>query len=227
MLTLELVTGSGFGTLLGVQHALEADHLAAVSTLVSEERSSYRAALLGVSWGLGHTSSLVIVGTALVLLRADLPPGVAELFEFAVALMMIALGVRSMGLAAQHRAGARVHPHDAGSVAQRRPPAKGRTFSRRPLMYGIVHGLAGSGALTALVVTTLPSTAARLTYLALFGLGSTLGMAGLSGMLGWPLARMGSRHAVARGVSLLVGCVSAGLGTIKAYPQVVQFLSQQ
>ena len=226
MLTLELVTGSGFGTLLGVQHALEPDHLAAVSTLVSEERSSYRAALLGVSWGLGHTSSLVIVGTALVLLRADLPSGVAELFEFAVALMMIALGVRAMGMATQHRADARVHPHDAASVAQRPPPAKGRTLSRRPLLYGIVHGLAGSGALTALVVTTLPSTAARLTYLALFGLGSTLGMAVLSGMLGWPIARMGKRHAVTRGISLLVGCVSAGLGTIKAYPHVVQFLSQ-
>lgn len=227
MLTLELITGSGFGTLLGVQHALEPDHLAAVSTLVSEERSSYRAALLGVSWGLGHTSSLVIVGTALVLLRADLPSGVAELFEFAVALMMIALGVRAIGMATQHRAGAHVHPHDAASVAQRPPPAKGRTLSRRPLMYGIVHGLAGSGALTALVVTTLPSTAARLTYLAVFGLGSTLGMAVLSGMLGWPIARMGRRHAATRGISLLVGCVSAGLGTIKAYPQVVQFLSQQ
>ena len=67
-----------------------------------------------------------------------------------------------------------------------------------PLLVGAVHGLAGSGALTALVLTTLPTAAARLTYMALFGLGSTLGMAALSGLLGWPLARMGNHHAVAR-----------------------------
>jgi hypothetical protein len=86
------------------------------------------------------------------------------------------------------------------------------TLARRPLLVGAVHGLAGSGALTALVLTTLPSTAARLTYMALFGLGSTLGMAALSGLLGWPLARMGSHHAVARGMSIIVGCMSTALG---------------
>lgn len=224
MLTLELVTGSGFGTLLGVRHALEPDHLAAVSTLVSEERSSYRAALLGVSWGLGHTSSLVIVGTALVLLRTELPLVVVDVFEFAVALMMIALGVRAMAIGTRQRAGARVHRHDS-AVSRQAPRANDRALARRPLLYGVVHGLAGSGALTALVVTTLPSTAARLAYLALFGLGSTLGMAALSGMLGWPIARMGGRHAFTRAVSLLVGCVSACLGTMRAYPQVIQFLS--
>jgi hypothetical protein len=85
-------------------------------------------------------------------------------------------------------------------------------LARRPLLVGAVHGLAGSGALTALVLTTLPTTAARLTYMALFGLGSTLGMAALSGLLGWPLARMGNHHAVARAVSLAVGLVSTALG---------------
>src|SRR5256885_2027571 len=82
------------------------------------------------------------------------------------------------------------------------------TLARRPLLVGAVHGLAGSGALTALVLATLPSTAARLTYMGLFGLGSTLGMAALSGMLGWPLARVGRHHGVARAVGLAVGCVS-------------------
>ena len=72
------------------------------------------------------------------------------------------------------------------------------TLARRPLLVGAVHGLAGSGALTALVLTTLPTTAARLTYMALFGLGSTLGMAALSGLLGWPLARAWRNHARGR-----------------------------
>ena len=92
------------------------------------------------------------------------------------------------------------------------------TLARRPLLIGAVHGLAGSGALTALVLTTLPSTGARLTYMALFGLGSTVGMAALSGLLGWPLARLGAHHAVARGVSLAVGAMSVVLGLFWGYP---------
>src|SRR5262249_56190029 len=68
------------------------------------------------------------------------------------------------------------------------------TLARRPLLVGAVHGLAGSGALTALVLATLSSTTARITYMALFGLGSTLGMAALSGLLGWPLARLGANQ---------------------------------
>jgi len=92
------------------------------------------------------------------------------------------------------------------------------TLARRPLLVGAVHGLAGSGALTALVLTTLPSTAARLSYIALFGLGSTLGMAALSGVLGWPLARLGHNRRLARAVSLVVGCVSTTLGVWWGYP---------
>ena len=98
------------------------------------------------------------------------------------------------------------------------------TLARRPLLVGAVHGLAGSGALTALVLTTLPTTAARIAYMALFGLGSTLGMAALSGVLGWPLARLGTHHAVARGISLAVGCLSIGLGLVWGYPFVFRLL---
>ena len=100
------------------------------------------------------------------------------------------------------------------------------TLARRPLLVGAVHGLAGSGALTALVLATLPSTAARITYMALFGFGSTLGMAALSGLLGWPLARIGPHQAVARGVSALVGCVSRRRsGSSWGYPFTSRLLS--
>jgi hypothetical protein len=81
-----------------------------------------------------------------------------------------------------------------------------------------MHGLAGSGALTALVVTLLPSMATRLAYLALFGAGSIVGMAVLSGLLGWPLARLWNHRWLGRGLSLLVGCVSTALGLSWAYP---------
>ena len=98
------------------------------------------------------------------------------------------------------------------------------TLARRPLLVGAVHGLAGSGALTALVLATLPTAAARLIYMALFGLGSTIGMAALSGVLGWPLARVGQHHALARAVSLTVGCVSTLLGLAWGYPLVARLL---
>jgi hypothetical protein len=216
MPALEFLASSGLGSLLGMRHALEPDHLAAVSTLVSREQSGYRAAWLGVCWGVGHTLALVVVAAALIVLRAEMPASVANLFELLVAAMLIALGVRAMLIASRH-SGTGAHRHGHGFVVHSHDGTPhvhigGWTLARRPLIVGAVHGLAGSGALTALVLATLPTTAARLTYMALFGIGSTLGMAIVSGLLGWPLARLGANQTVARTVSLTVGCVSMLLG---------------
>ena len=215
---LDLLTSSGLGSLLGVRHALEPDHLAAVTTLVSRERSSIRAAMLGACWGLGHTLSLVVVGALLIVLRKEMPAALTEVFELGVAVMLIALGVRAVLQAVRqgsdgperlHRHGPVVHSH-AGVASHLH--VGHWTLARRPLLIGAVHGLAGSGALTALVLATLPTTASQLSYMALFGLGSTFGMAALSGLLGWPLARFGTHHLVARVVTLAVGCTSTLLG---------------
>jgi len=221
MPVLELLTSSGFGSLLGMRHALEPDHLAAVSTLVSRERSSMKAALLGVCWGIGHTFGLIVVGAVLVFLRAELPPRIADVFELLVAIMLIVLGSRAV-LQAVRQGPAHLHNHAFAVHRHSGLPAHVHigtwTLARRPLLIGAVHGLAGSGALTALVLTTLPSTGARLSYMALFGLGSTVGMAALSGLLGWPLARLGTHHAVARGVSVAVGAMSVVLGLFSGCP---------
>jgi len=222
----ELIGSSSLGSLLGMRHAFEPDHLAAVSTLVSRERSSLKAALLGVCWGLGHTAALFVVGASLVLLRAEMPEAMSDLFECAVAVMLIALGVRAIRQAAQQGPHGPLHLHRHGRVVHSHVGVQSHvhigswTLARRPLIVGAVHGLAGSGALTALVLTTLPTTTARLSYMVLFGLGSTLGMAALSGLLGWPLARLGTHHAVARSITLLVGCISAGLGLVWGYSAV-------
>jgi high-affinity nickel-transport protein len=227
---LELLTSAGLGSLLGVRHAFEPDHLAAVSTLVTRERGSYRAALLGACWGLGHTLSLVVVGAALIALRTEMPLRVSNLFELGVAAMLVGLGIRALLLAARQgpEGPSRVHHH--GHTTHQHPgvPAHvhmGRwTLARRPLLVGAVHGLAGSGALTALVLTTLPTATARLAYISLFGLGSTLGMAALSGVLGWPLARLGSNPALGRLVSVAVGCFSIVLGVVWGYPLLAPLL---
>jgi hypothetical protein len=230
MPALDILASSGLGSLLGVRHALEPDHLAAVSTLVTRDRAGFRAALLGAWWGLGHTLSLVIVGAVLVALRVDMPPRVADLFEFLVAIMLIGLGVHAIVQAARmgpsgpaelHRRRLSVHQHGGLPVHVH---IGSWTFAQRPLLIGAVHGLAGSGALTALVLTTLPSATAQLTYMALFGLGSTVGMAALSGLIGWPLARWAAHEGVGRGLSFLVGCVSMGIGVVWGYPYVVALL---
>jgi len=209
------LASAGFGSLLGVRHALEPDHLAAVATLMTGERSSAKAAWLGACWGLGHTLTLLTAGTVLVVMRVDMPVFASEMFELGVILLLLGFGLRAIYQAYAGPAGP-THTHANGRSSE--PLRRRRTLARRPLVVGAVHGLAGSGALTALVVATLPSTLTRLSYLALFGIGSTLGMAVLSGLLGWPMARAGGHRATARTLSLAVGCVSTVLGLIWGYP---------
>jgi len=225
---LEILTSSGFASLLGMRHALEPDHIAAVTTLVSREQSSYRAAWLGVCWGIGHTLTLFVVGLGLVLVRKEIPAGLADVFEISVAAMLIALGLRSVLQAVQLGSKGPSYLHRHHSIIHQHPGVPAHvhighwTFARRPLIVGMVHGLAGSGALAALVLTTLPTTTSRLAYMILFGLGSTAGMAALSGLLGWPLARLGSHQRVTRGISFVVGGMSMALGIIWGYPLIAR-----
>jgi len=150
-------------------------------------------------------------------LNADMPAFASQAFEFGVVLMLVGFGMRAIYQGAWGRLPGPTHSHAKRGMSA--PTRAGRwTIARRPLVVGAVHGLAGSGALTALVVTTLPSTLTQLSYLALFGIGSTAGMAVLSGLLGWPLARMGGHRATVRSLSLAVGCVSTVLGLLWGYP---------
>ena len=210
-------TSAGLGTLLGMRHALEPDHLAALSVLLTGERSIRKAAWLGVYWGIGHTLTLLAAGTLLVVLRAEMPAMASDVLAGAVVLMLIGFGCRAIYLSASPVPQGPTHSHVQGA-ASGSDSVGPWTLARRPLFVGAVHGLAGSGALTALVMATIPSMGARLAYLALFGVGSTLGMAALSGLLGWPIARVGTHGAVARSVSLIVGSISIMLGLFWGYP---------
>src|SRR5207302_6561552 len=114
-------TGSAFGAVLGMRHALEPDHLAAVSTLVAGERRSIRAVFLGVCWGVGHTVALVAVGVALIVLRAELPQRLTDLFEFCVALMLVALGTQAIRRAARQGPAGPAALHHHGPLVHRHP----------------------------------------------------------------------------------------------------------
>ena len=202
------VSAAGLGTLLGVRHALEPDHLAAVSTLLTGGRSSSRAAWLGTCWGIGHSITLLIAGAVLIVLRGSMPAVASEVFESCVVLLLVGFGVRSILHSASPTPPASSHVHAKPGTSK----GDRWTIARRPLIVGAVHGLAGSGALTALVMTTLPSMPTQLAYMVLFGAGSTLGMAVLSGLLGWPIARVGGHRWIGRAIFLVVGCTSAALG---------------
>ena len=228
---MEAVAGSLLGVLFGMRHACEPDHLAAISTLVVEERSARKGLLLGMAWGLGHTAALFGVAVALTFLRAGLPVRVADAFELGVALMLLALGARALARAARegtagprklHAHGGTHHEHEAAS----RHVHLGRwTLAGRPLVVGIVHGLAGSGALTAVALASLPSSGARLAYVALFGFGSILGMAALSGLVGWPLAHLGRRPGAARALAAATGLFSIGLGVFWGWPLLTRIVT--
>jgi nitrile hydratase accessory protein len=207
---------AGLGTLLGMRHALEPDHLAAVTTLMTGERSSAKAAWLGACWGLGHTLTLLSAGALLVMLKVEMPAMAALVFEICVVVMLVGFGVRAIYQGAYQESAGPKHSH--GRPRAFSPFRMDRWTLARPLLVGAVHGLAGSGALVALVVTTLPSAVTRLGYLTLFGVGSTVGMAALSGLLGWPIARAGTNRIFVRILSVAVGGVSTALGLFWGYP---------
>ncbi len=218
------------GLVLGLRHALDADHVAAVATLVEGQGALRRAALTGFVWGVGHAVTLGIVGGLLVALRVTVPERIALLFEFAVGLMLVGLGVRA--LLAGVRPSLHVHPHehdgvahahlhlhavrhDAGSTAAPHHHPHPLRGGLRPFLVGSLHGLAGTGALVLLVLTTLPTVFLGWLYLGIFGLGSIAGMLLMSLALGAPLAlahaRANSLYVLLR---LAAGAGSVGLGVL-------------
>ena len=213
------------GVLLGLRHAFEPDHLTAVSTLVVEARDARRGMLLGAVWGIGHTISLIVVGTLLLVTGAVLPARTAAIFELCVAAMLVVLGVRSLVIAVRDggRGSVHRHEHPHGAHVHAGPDAHvhvaGRTLAWRPLIVGLVHGLAGSGAITALAFAAIPTLATRVAYIALFGLGSVAGMAIASGLAGASLQHAATTPARRRAITVASGLLSIALGIVWAIPE--------
>ncbi len=234
----------GLGLVFGLKHATEVDHVIAVSTIVSEHRKLSRAALVGGLWGAGHTASLMLVGTVVLLLRVAIPERVANWLEFCVALMIIGLGVHAFLRALRRRSDIHLHKHqhDGDDVAHahvhfHEPGAEphddahgqhshaASTHSHavariglKPLFVGAMHGLAGSAALTLLVLTQINSAAIGLLYLTIFGVGSIFGMLIMSGLIGLPFALSARRfNGIHYGLQALAGAVSIAFGFWYAY----------
>jgi hypothetical protein len=202
------------GLLVGLRHSFEPDHLTAVSTLVGETHNLRGGAMLGALWGVGHTLALVAVGSILLLVGASLPERAAVIFELCVAGMLLVLGARAIVVALRAAAAHRAHGH----VAHDHGHSGVRALSWRPLAVGLVHGLAGSGALTAIAFAELPGAGARLLYMTFFGLGSIAGMALASGAAGVTLRVIARSGGARRGLGLATGALSIIVGVLWAIP---------
>ena len=201
--TAYLVSLLATGFLLGLRHALDADHVVAVTTLLRRRADLKTLLGYGATWGLGHTATLLATGLFVLAFRRAIPDDVASLFEGTVGVMLIVLGL-----------GVLVRPARPAAAGAGPEPASfsARAVGLRPFLVGSVHGLAGSAALMLLVLSTVPSAGAGVVYILVFGLGSILGMLLFSGALSFPLSFVARHDVLYRWVQAAVGCVSIGLG---------------
>jgi sulfite exporter TauE/SafE len=183
------------GLLLGLKHAMEADHVSTVATLASRSSSTRQTVGVAAAWGLGHASSLVVLGTVLVALGATLPAAVARAFELAIGLILIALGVDVLRRLRQRRVHLHVHEHGGTrhlhahaheEKSDQHDHRHGSSLWRRSLLIGGVHGLAGSAVVTVLALPA-GSIGRALVYLLVFGAGTVLGMVALTLVVSLPL----------------------------------------
>ena len=233
------------GFLLGLKHALDADHLIAISTIVSERRGWLSSGITGALWGIGHTAALLAVGVVVTLLGLHIPDKLAIAMELAVALMLIILGANVLRQlwrggtvhlhVHSHDGTTHIHPHvhtveetqghdiahfhhsfSLAALIQR--TTKHIHKGRRTVLIGMVHGMAGSAALMLIVLAALPSATLRLLYVTVFGIGSIGGMLMMSMVVGLPFLWTANRFGkLNSAVRGLAGFVSVGFGVYLAW----------
>jgi hypothetical protein len=217
------------GFLLGMKHATEADHLAAVATLATRQSTLMQTLRQGVAWGIGHTLVLLLVGGFVLWLGKTVPARTSETLEFAVGVMLLALGVdvlrrvRLQYLEDHGPALERAYPAIGldGCSASKRTPYPRAHVSRVPgraLLIGMIHGMAGSAAMVLLGLSVAPTVAAGLIYIAIFGVGSILGMALLSAVIAVPLTLSARWLGWLRAsMNASVGAFTCALGLVIVY----------
>jgi ABC-type nickel/cobalt efflux system permease component RcnA len=225
----------GLGFLLGMQHALEADHIAAVSSIAARRTDVGDIVKHGLTWGLGHTLTLFAFAGAAILLGHAIPEAMARPMETAVGVMLVGLGAHVLWRLWRDRVHFHRHGHSDGTVHfhahshageaaahARAAHAHEHGFRWRTLLVGLMHGMAGSAALLLLAVSQASSPAIGLGYVALFGIGSMIGMGGLSTLIAVPIAASARWLTFAnRGLQGAVGLVTVAIGVTTIVETVV------
>lgn len=226
---------TGLGLILGMRHSTDADHVVAVSTIVSKQRSIRGAAFIGSIWGLGHTITIFIVGSLIILFGVEIPPRLGLSMEFSVAIMLILLGVLNLSGIMQKMT-SYLTPLIAGRTSTPDPAQATNTKTKmekwldnsigqfglyqclRPLIIGLVHGLAGSAAVALLVLSTIHNPVWATVYLLIFGAGTTIGMMCMTAAIAVPFAFGGHRFTrLNRYFGVASGMASLCFGTFLVY----------
>jgi high-affinity nickel-transport protein len=224
MVSIAMILLVGFA--LGMRHATDPDHVVAVTTIVARQRGVGQAGLIGALWGLGHTFTIFAVGAAIILFGVAIPPRLGLSIEFAVACMLILLGVLNLtGMLrrVQERFLANPLVPKAGEMlrANGRPDMfrdLGAFNVFRPLLIGIVHGLAGSAAVALLVMTTIRDPWWAIAYLLLFGLGTVAGMILITALIAMPIVWSQRRFSsLNHGITVVSGLISLSFGFFLTY----------
>ncbi len=195
----------GVSFVLGLKHALDGDHIVAVSTVVAENRGVMRTSLVGTFWGIGHTLALMFVGMAVLVFDVEISPKVASFAELFVAMMLIFLGFDLL-----RKMRGEIFSNNSACAVQ-----STQQYMRKPFLIGVVHGLAGSAALMVMVVATMQSIVDGLLHVAVFGLGTIGGMCTMSIVMGLPFA-LGreSLKTFVSSIKVLAGVASVAFGLV-------------
>jgi high-affinity nickel-transport protein len=198
------------GLFFGVRHATDADHVVAITTIVSREQTTRSAMRVGAVWGVGHTVTILVVGGGIILLGLVIPPRVGLLMELGVAVMLIVLGLMNLAGALRRIDRAAHASSEALGSAPRR--------QLRAFVVGVVHGVAGSAAVALLVLSTIDDAGWALLYLGIFGIGTVIGMMLLTTAMALPIAAAARRFgSLERVLSRVTGLVSIAFGAFLAY----------
>ncbi|MBU8880696.1 sulfite exporter TauE/SafE family protein [Bacillus sp. FJAT-29790] len=200
------------GFILGIKHAIEPDHVIAVSTIASESKKLWQASLAGVFWGIGHTATLFIIGLILIIFKNDISDKWSLSLEFLVGIMLVYLGLASI-LSIKKR---KKHIHQHSDNQESTSFSKKRSYFRS-LIIGLIHGLAGSGAMVLLTMSTVHTVWQGALFIIVFGVGTIAGMLMFTTVIGIPFVISKKRVETRYTLILTTGAISAVFGIYYMY----------
>lgn len=220
-----LLSVLALGFVLGIKHAIEPDHVIAVSTIASQSKKLFRSSLAGVFWGIGHTATLFIMGIILILMKGEIPEKWAMSLEFLVGIMLVYLGVSTILSfknihvhndnhdREEHK---NVHSHKHSGLHEHKHQHKEVSYIKSMLI-GLVHGLAGSGAMVLLTMSTVNSVWESAIYILVFGVGTVIGMLFFTTIIGLPFVFSSKKISLNKTLTQITGCISLVFGVFYMY----------
>jgi sulfite exporter TauE/SafE len=222
---ISIFTILAMGFVLGIKHAIEPDHVIAVSTIASQSKKLYRSTLAGVFWGIGHTSTLFLTGIILILMKGEIPEKWAMSLEFLVGIMLVYLGLSTI-LSFKN---IHVHQHEQNGIEHtqyhshlhkgdhKHNHSQNNVSYIKSMLIGFVHGLAGSGAMVLLTMSTVNSVWEAIFFILIFGVGTVIGMLFFTTIIGIPFVYSAKKVNLNKTLTRITGVISTVFGIYYMY----------